>query len=115
MPESINSEDKNTLESIVKTVYFGNVKDIENMSINGMKKCQFKQSTPNYLKKVTPSSGALNLRSLGAAHTAGFDWVECLHNISMPDPSVRWYVLKDDKFVPKWLSKVFVFNVAEFL
>ena len=80
-----------------------------------MKKCQFKQSTSNDLKKVAPSSDALNLHSLGAAHTAGFDWVECLHNVSMPDPSVHWYVLKDDKFVPKWLSKVFIFNAAEFL
>ena len=89
MPESDNSNDKNTIEFIVKTFYFGNVKNIENMSSNGMKKRQFKQSTPNNLKKIAPSSDAFKLHSLGAAHTAEFEWVECLHNVSMPDPPVR--------------------------
>ena len=73
MPESINSDDKNTLEFIVKLVYFGYVKDIENMSINGMKKRQFKQSTSNDLKKIAPSPDVLNLHSLGAAHIAGLN------------------------------------------
>ena len=91
-----------------------NVKDIENISLNEMRKHQFTQSTSNDLKKIAPSSDALNMHSLRAAHTAGFEWVECLHNVSVPDPSVRGYVLKD-MFVPKWLSKVSTFNVAEFL
>ena len=114
MPESINSDDRNTPEFLVKTVYFGNVKDIENISLNDMRKHQFIQSTSNDLKKIAPSSDALNMHSLRAAHTAGFEWVECLHNVSVPDPSVCGYVLKD-MFVPKWLSKVSTFNVAEFL
>ena len=59
------------------------------MSINGMKKRQFKQSTSNDLKKIAPSPDVPNLHSLGAAHIAGFEWVECLHNVSMPDPLVR--------------------------
>ena len=58
------------------------------------------------MKKIAPSSDALNMHSLRAAHSAGFEWVECLHNISMPDPSTRGYVLKVDMFVPKWLSNV---------
>ena len=114
MPESINSDEKNTLEFLVKIVYFGNVKDIENISLNEMRKHQFIQSTSNDLKKIAPSSDAFNMHSLRAAHTAGFEWVECLHNVSVPDPSVCGYVLKD-MFVPKWLSKVSTFNVAEFL
>ena len=40
--------------------------------------------------------------------------VEKKKNVSMPDPSAHGYVLKDDMFVPKWLSKAFTFNVAEF-
>ena len=80
-----------------------------------MRKHQFTQSTSNDLKKIAPSSDALNMHSLRAAHTAGFEWVECLHNVSVPDPSVQGYVLKDDMFVQKWLSKVSTFNVAEFL
>ena len=95
MPESINSDDRNTLEFLVKTFYFENVKDIENISLNEMRKHQFTQSTSNDLTKITLSSDALNMHSLRAAHTAGFEWVECLHNVSVPDPSVRGYVLKD--------------------
>ena len=34
VPEAINSDDKNTLAFLVKPVYFGNVKDIENISLN---------------------------------------------------------------------------------
>ena len=115
MPESINSDDRNTQEFLVKTVYFGNVKDIENISLKEMRKHQFIKSTSNDLKKIAPSSDALNMHSLRAGHTAGFEWVECLHNVSVPDPSVRGYVLKDDMFVQKWLSKVSTFNVVEFL
>ena len=88
---------------------------IENISLNEMRKHQFTQSTSNYLKKIAPSSDALNMHSLRAVHTAGFEWIECLHNVSVPDPSVRAYVLKDDMFVPKWLSKVSTFNVSKFL
>ena len=58
-PVSINSDDKNTLEFLVKTVYFGNVKYIENISLNEMRKHQFTQSTLNDLKKVAPSYDAL--------------------------------------------------------
>ena len=116
MPESINSDDKNTLEFLVKTVYFGNVKDIENVSLNEMRKRQFTQSTSNDLKKIAPNSNAVNMHSLRATHSAGFDWVKFIHTVSMPHPSAREYVLKDDMFVPKFkLSKVSTFNVAEFL
>ena len=115
MPELINSDDRNTLKFLVKTVYFGNVKDIENISLNEMRKHEFKQFTSNDLKKIPPSSDALNMHSLRAAHTAGIERVKCLHNVSVSDPAGRGYVLKDDMFVPKWLSKVSTFNVAEFL
>ena len=89
MPESFNSDDRDPLEFLVKTVYFGNVKDIENISLNEMRKHQFTQSTSNDLTKITLSSDALNMHSLRAAHTAGFEWVECLHDVSVPDLSVR--------------------------
>ena len=86
LPESINSDDRNTLEFLVKTVYFENVKNIENISLNEMRKHQLIQSTSNDLKKMSPSPDALNMYSLRAAHTSGFEWVECLHNVSVPDP-----------------------------
>ena len=41
MPESINSDVRNTLEFLVKTFYFENVKYIENISLNEMRKHQF--------------------------------------------------------------------------
>ena len=74
LPESINSDDRNTLEFLVKTVYFGNVEDIENISLNEMRKHQLIPSTSNDLTKIAPSSDALNMHSLRAAHTAGFEW-----------------------------------------
>ena len=80
-----------------------------------MRKHQFTKSTSNDFKTIAPSSVALNMHSLGAAHTAGFEWEECLHNVLMPDPLARGYVSKSDMFVPNWLSKVSTFNVVEFL
>ena len=56
MPEWINSDNKNTLEFIVKTVYLWYVKDIENVSLNEMSKRKFTQSISNYLKKIALSS-----------------------------------------------------------
>ena len=73
MLEAINSDDKNTLEFQVKPVYFGNVKDIENISLNEMKKHQFTQSTSDDLKKIAASSDALNIHSLRTAHTSVFE------------------------------------------
>ena len=77
-----------------------------------MRKCQFLQSTSNDLKKIAPSSDALIMYSLRAVHTGEFEWV--VHNVSVPDLSASGYVLKDEMFVPKWLSKVPTFNIAEF-
>ena len=82
------------MKFLVKTVYFVNVKEIENISLNKMRKRQFTQSTSSDLKKIAPSSDAFNMHLLRAAHTAGFEWVECLLNVAMPDPSARGYVLK---------------------
>ena len=96
MAKSTNSDDKNTREFLVKAVYFGNIKDVKNISLNEMRTHQFTESTSNDSKKISPSSHALNINSLRAARTAWFEWVECLHNVSMLDPSVRGYVLKDD-------------------
>ena len=73
MLEAINSDDKNTLEFQVKPVYFGNVKDIENISINEMKKHHFTQSTSDDLKNIAASSDALNIHSLRTAQTAVFE------------------------------------------
>ena len=75
MPKSINSDNKNTLEFLVKTVYFGNVKHIENISVDEMRKRQFSQSTSNYLKKIASSSDALKMHSSIVAHTARLEWV----------------------------------------
>ena len=38
---------------------------------------------------------------LSAAHNARLEWVECLHNVSVLDPSACGYVLKDDMFIRK--------------
>ena len=92
------------MKFLAKTVYIGKVKDIENISLNEMRKHHFTQSASNDLKKIAPSSDAFNMHLLRAAHTAGFEWVESFHNVSVPDPSVRGHVLKDHTFVPKWLS-----------
>ena len=69
----INSDDKNTPEFLVKTVSFGNVKDIKNISLNAMRKHQFTESTSKDLKKISPSSDALIIHSLKAAHTVSFE------------------------------------------
>ena len=70
MAKSTNSDDKNTREFLVKAVYFGNVKNVKNISLNEMRKHQFTESTSNDLKKISPSSDALNIHLLRAAHTA---------------------------------------------
>ena len=68
-----------------------------------MRKHQLTQSTSNDLKKIAPSSDALNMHLLRAAHTARFEWVECLPNVSVPDPYVSTY----HKFLPLMLLNFF--------
>ena len=115
MPENIDSEDIQVLESFVKAVYYGDTKNLENISLNCMRKKQFLKSTSNDLRRIAPSSDALHMHALRAIHTAGFEWNECLHNVIIPDPSLRGYVLKDEVFVPKWLPNAYMFKVEEFI
>ena len=76
----------NTLEVLVKKIYFGNVKGIENTSLNEARKRRFTQATSSDLKKIAPNFDALNMHSLRVAHSAGLEKVESLHNVSIPVP-----------------------------
>ena len=73
------------------------------------------QSTSNDMRKIAPSSDALYMQALRAIHTAGFEWVECLHNVVLPDPSVRGYIMKNGVYVRKWLINPSTFTLATFL
>ena len=56
------------------------------------------------------------MHTLIAAHTAaGFEWVECIHNVVQPDPSLRGYIMKDGVYVPKWLSVMPTFVLETFI
>ena len=99
----------------MKSVYYGNLKDIETTTLNEMRMNQFTRSTKNDLTKIAPSSDALYMHILRSAHTSGFEWVECLHNVTIPDPALRGYIMKDGIFVPKWLSNQPTFNLLDFL
>ena len=115
MPGSIDNDDIYVLETLVKSVYFRGMKNLNEKSLNELRKVQFIQSTSNDMKKLAPSSDALYMHSLRATHTAGFEWVECLHNVVLPDPSVRGYIMKNDIYVPKWLRNPPTFVLATFL
>ena len=113
MPESIDSDDIYALEYLVKSVYYGGMKKLKDRSPNEFKKDQFTQSTSNDMRKIAPSSDTLCMQLLRAIHTAGLEWVECLH-VSLPDSSVWGYILKNDVFVPKWLYNPPTFILATF-
>ena len=84
------------LETLVKSLYFRGMKNLDEKSQNELGKVKFIQTTSNDMKKLAPSSDALYMHSLRATPTAGFEWVECLHNVVLPDPSVRGYIMKND-------------------
>ena len=67
------------------------------------------------MRKIAPSSDALYMHILRATHTAGFEWVQCLHNISVPNPSVYGYILKEGVYIPKWLRNPSTFNLSNFV
>ena len=112
LPEDITSEDVSNIELLVKTVYFGNN---QNADLNQLRKDQFNRSTTNDLKKIAPNSDALYMHILRTVYVAGFEWVECIQNVSIPDPSLRGYILKDRVLVPKWLPNPWTFDLKKFL
>ena len=59
MPESIFTEDKSALEELVKSVYYGGIKNCRALSINRLRKFQLLQSSSNDMSKIAPSSDAL--------------------------------------------------------
>ena len=115
MPSSVHSDDINVLELFVKSVYYGGVRDFCDTDLNELRKRQFMQSTSNDMRKIAPSSDALYMQALRAIHTAGFEWVECIQNVVLPDASVRGYIMKDGLYVPKCLFNPPTFILARFL
>ena len=115
MPGSMDSDNIYALEVLVKSVYYGGIKNFKETSLNELRKVQFMQSTSNDIRKIAPSSDALYMQLLRVIHTAGFEWVECLHNVVLPDPSVRGYIMKSGVYVPKWLLNPSTFILATFL
>ena len=114
MPKSIEKEDVLNIESLVKLVYFGTNHD-KSRSLNALRKAQFTQSASNDLKKLAPSSDALYMQILRATHIAGFEWIECAQNVSVPDPSLRGFILKGGVFVPRWLPSPSTFDLKRFV
>ena len=90
MPLSIDAE-MPLVEKLVKQVYFGTIRNFETSSLNALRKLQFLSNPSNDFKKIAPSSDALYMHTLRAAHTSGYQWVECRKNVSMPDPSLWGY------------------------
>ena len=115
MPQTIKDEDVFVIESLVKLVYYGCAKGHKDLSLNALRKKQFTQSISNDMRKIAPSSDALYMHILRATHTAGFEWVQCLHNISVPNPSVYGYILKEGVYIPKWLRNPSTFNLSNFV
>ena len=102
-PSVVETNDISNIETLVKLMYYGRGFD-ESMTLNQLRKHQFNRSTSNDVKKIAPCSDALYMQMMRAVHVAGFEWVECVRNITIPDPSMRGFILKNDVYVPKWLS-----------
>ena len=111
---SISNNDINTLEMLVKLVYFGNTRNVNTITFNQLRKVQFITSTSNDMRKITPSSSALYMHTLRATYTAGFQWVECINNVELPDTGLYGYI-KNSKFIPKCLIEAPKFNLEKFL
>ena len=56
LPQSIEIGEINTLETFVKSVYFGNSQEIKDSSLNKLRKIQFISSASNDMRKIAPSS-----------------------------------------------------------
>ena len=59
LPCSISNNDINTLETLVKSVYFGNTRNVNTLTLNQLRKVQFITSTSNDIRKIAASSSAL--------------------------------------------------------
>ena len=113
MPESVESVDIFSFESLVKDVFFGTSHD-KTKNLNSLRKDQFVQSTFNDLKKLPPSSDSLYMQILRTTHIAGFRWLECAQNVLVPDPSLRGFIQKGGVYVPCWLPSPPTFDLKGF-
>ena len=102
MPEKADV-DMSMIETLVKQVYYRNVRNSDTTSLNQLRKYQFMSTTSNDVRKIAPSSDALYMHSLRAAYTSGYLWAECCH-VSLPDPLFWGYIWKDEMFVLDWLQ-----------
>ena len=69
MPEKADV-DMSIIETLVKQVYYGNVRNSDTTSLNQLRKYQFMSTTSNDVRKIAPSSDALYMHSLRAAYTS---------------------------------------------
>ena len=69
MPEKADV-DMSIIETLVKQVYYRNVRNSDTTSLNQLRKYQFMSTTSNDVRKIAPSSDALYMHSLRAAYTS---------------------------------------------
>ena len=86
LPESVSDNDIDCIEVFVKNAYFGNVKNLTDVSLNELRKDQFIRTISNDVRKIAPSSSALYMHTLRATYQAGYLCVECAKNVELPDP-----------------------------
>ena len=86
----ISNNDINTLETLVKREYIN--------SLNQLRKVQFVTRNSNDMRKIAPSSSALYMHTLIATYTAGFQWVECINNVELPDDDLYGHI-KNSKMI----------------
>ena len=93
-------------------MYFGDIKDIEDVFLNKLRKSQFKATASIDLKKIHQSSNSLHMHSLRAARTAGYVLNDCHHDTNIPAPTSIGYILENNVYIPRWPDDIYFLSIS---
>ena len=102
LPSEITEEQLSVLEYYLKRLYStNNTKDMNNSLAKERVSC-FERSADNDLRKLPMSRPALLQHTKRSSYQAGFLWMECVDNATIPDPTLWGWKRHEGKLVSMW-------------
>ena len=103
LPQTVSEYHIDVLEYYIKKLYAPNARDVrQSLAVDRL--THFQRSTDNDVRKLPMSRPALLEHTRRACFQAGYLWMECVSNVSLPEPTLWGWVRHEGSLIPKWQS-----------
>ena len=103
LPQTVSEHHVDVLEYYIKRLYSPNAREVsQSLAVDRL--THFQRSTDNDVRKLPMSRPALLEHTRRACFQAGYLWMECVRNVTLPDPTLWGWQRHEGSLIPKWQS-----------